>query len=162
MCRTSWAMLSSPHNSIHYPEMEINPPKTACSCRCSGVIRNGLTRDHLTLMQCICHCTIAYTVWSPVCSSVELSANNSFKTPHTLIWSASGASFVNDTNAVERLTLELLSQTQNCYCCCCQHRNSFCVPRTLKPFSYKTMCWWVIRQRTVKRTAPRGSSHAFD
>ena len=34
------AKISSLHNSTHAPEIEINPPKTACGFPCSGVMKN--------------------------------------------------------------------------------------------------------------------------
>ena len=37
----SSAMISSLHNSIHPPDMEINPPKMACGCLGGRVIKKG-------------------------------------------------------------------------------------------------------------------------
>ena len=39
----SSVLISSSHNSVHSPEMEVNPLKVACSCPCDGVIKNGHT-----------------------------------------------------------------------------------------------------------------------
>ena len=38
------------HNSIHPPEMEINPLKTVCGCPCDGVIKYGHTCNPLTVL----------------------------------------------------------------------------------------------------------------
>ena len=52
-CIVMWglssAIISSLHNSIHHPEMEMNPPEMACGCPHGIVIiKNGHTHNPLT------------------------------------------------------------------------------------------------------------------
>ena len=54
-----------PHNSIHPPEMEINPPKMACGCPDGGVIKNK-KQSHMHSscpVEYICQHTTAYIRW---------------------------------------------------------------------------------------------------
>ena len=49
-CIVMWGLsscshVSSFHESIHTPEMEINPPKNVCGCLCGQVIKNGYSRN---------------------------------------------------------------------------------------------------------------------
>ena len=42
----SSAIIGFLHNSIHPPEMEVNPPKTECGCPCDNIIKTKLKYDH--------------------------------------------------------------------------------------------------------------------
>ena len=47
MWRLSSAMRNLLHNSVHPPEMEINPLKMVCSCPCGGVRKTTMhTMSH--------------------------------------------------------------------------------------------------------------------
>ena len=90
----SSAMISSLLDSIHSPEMEVNPPKTA---PCGGIIiykdigknkqtEKGHTRNPLLPMECVCQCTVAYRV-TPESSSGELRLQEEVRahSGHTLL-----------------------------------------------------------------------------
>ena len=66
MWELSPAMIHSLYNSIHPPEMEINPLKTACGFPCDGVMKKenkhgqhtllASYRMHLSMYNCVCVC----------------------------------------------------------------------------------------------------------
>ena len=71
-CRVMWglssATISSLHNCIHPPEMEINPLKTAYGCTCVGVRKKQPHTQSSNPMECICQCTSACDRRPPVWS----------------------------------------------------------------------------------------------
>ena len=69
---------SSVQNSIHTPEMETNPLKTACSCPCGRVMKT-VTRTILSShpKECIYQRTTTYTLGDPPC--VQLGKGTQYK-----------------------------------------------------------------------------------
>lgn len=64
-CIVMWglssAIISSLRNSIHHPEMEMNPPEMACGCPHGIVIIKKWSHTQSSYpMECICWCTVAY------------------------------------------------------------------------------------------------------
>ena len=47
------AMTGSLHNSIHLPEMEINPPRMACGCPCGDAIKHHTPSSHTLWNACV-------------------------------------------------------------------------------------------------------------
>ena len=64
MRRLSLAMTGSLHNSIHPPEMNINPSKTVCGCPSGWVRERSLTQSFHS-MGYSCRCAIAHTARPP-------------------------------------------------------------------------------------------------
>ena len=89
-CIVTWglspAVIYSLLNSVHSPEMEINPPKSACGCPYGEVliiINNDHTHNHLTTITrtIISPCGMRFSRYSRICipgdlESIQLYKNN--------------------------------------------------------------------------------------
>ena len=78
---TILAMMSSLHNSIHPPVMEINPPKTACGCPWGRVLKKKKTPDisnPLTLQNAFVNVPLHILGDPTECSAQQCYNNNKF------------------------------------------------------------------------------------